>query len=789
MKAKLLLILVFCTVFYKSIVAQSPIEVTGQIKDKESKKTLEFCTIRVFNQQDSLITGTVSDKNGYFSVYVPRGSYHFNFSYIGYQNDTLKNVTIAEKKFIGNIKLKPDINFLHEVAVNSSANENTIDREVQIITDKMKAGTTTTKDVLDKLKGVDYDRYTNTIKVDNSSKVIILVDGMEKDQEYIKNISPDRLKKVEVIRDPSGRYALEGYTAVINIILKKDYRGTEVFVNNNNLVDADASKPENILIQEAASATVNYTYNKFNIYSKAHTYQSSFNLLSWNLKNMIKDSTTIKQTPIDGDMNTKAKQMYNSITFGTDYTLNPKHSLSFEANYSNQPIAKNNSSEEFEVVETKNNQTINRYNLLNQTKSGSNSTYISLFYDGKIDENNTFKSNITFSNYTEHYYNNSFVNNNLFRNEDGTNLKNKIKFYLEYYHIFNSKHNIQFGYGNSFEDVKNSFEIEKAKNEFTSTDFRNKFYAYYGFQMNKKFGIKLGSALETSNPKTTLNERNYLIYLPYADIKIKVSDKFDIKLKYRSNSEYPSLAQTNPFESRIDNQSVRVGNPILKPEVTHRLSLETNILSGLAKVEPYYHFSNNYIADIGNMKNDTIMQFTYDNVGKYTNYGVLVNFTVPFSKKIVWQNDFNFFNTSIEYKNNVNSVNDFTMSSQLLYISEKTGFVGGAKYQKENRKYLTAQGFNRWNNDFWLFFVQQPMFKQRLSVMVAYISPITYGVNLSQGSYFKTEQYTETRTNDISILKNMFVIELSYRFNKGKTVTKKEKEVDVQREKSSRGIL
>ncbi len=789
MKAKLYIILVFCTVFYKSIVAQSPIEVTGQIKDKESKKTLEFCTIRVFNQQDSLITGTVSDKNGYFSVYVPRGSYHFNFSYIGYQNDTLKNVTIAEKKFIGNIKLKPDINFLHEVAVNSSANENTIDREVQIITDKMKAGTTTTKDVLDKLKGVDYDRYTNTIKVDNSSKVIILVDGMEKDQEYIKNISPDRLKKVEVIRDPSGRYALEGYTAVINIILKKDYRGTEVFVQNNNLIDPDASKPENILIQEAASATVNYTYNKFNIYSKAHTYQSSFNLLSWNLKNMIKDSTTIKQTPIDGDMNTKAKQMYNSITFGTDYTLNPKHSLSFEANYSNQPIAKNNSSEEFEVVETKNNQTINRYNLLNQTKSGSNSTYISLFYDGKIDENNTFKSNITFSNYTEHYYNNSFVNNNLFRNEDGTNLKNKIKFYLEYYHIFNSKHNIQFGYGNSFEDVKNSFEIEKAKNEFTSTDFRNKFYAYYGFQMNKKFGIKLGSALETSNPKTTLNERNYLIYLPYADIKIKVSDKFDIKLKYRSNSEYPSLAQTNPFESRIDNQSVRIGNPILKPEVTHRLSLETNILSGLAKVEPYYHFSNNYIADIGNMKNDTIMQFTYDNVGKYTNYGVLVNFTVPFSKKIVWQNDFNFFNTSIEYKNNVNSVNDFTMSSQLLYISEKTGFVGGAKYQKENRKYLTAQGFNRWNNDFWLFFVQQPMFKQRLSVMVAYISPITYGVNLSQGSYFKTEQYTETRTNDISILKNMFVIELSYRFNKGKTVTKKEKEVDVQREKSSHGIL
>ncbi len=452
-------------------------------------------------------------------------------------------------------------------------------------------------------------------------------------------------------------------------------------------------------------------------------------------------------------------------------------------------MSNNKTSEDYTVLEKKNNQLFNSYGLYNQAKSNTNSSYYSLFYDGKVDENNSFKSNITFSNYKEEYDNNSFVNDILLRNEIGTNLKNKMKFYVEYDHIFNSKHNIQFGYGNSFEDVKNSFEIEKVKTAFNSTDFRNKFYSYYGYQVTKKLGIKLGSALETSNPKTSIGNRSYLIYLPYADVKFKASNLFDFKFKYRSNSEYPSLAQTNPFESRIDNQSVRIGNPTLKPEVTHRLSLESNILQGLAKIEPYYHFSNNYIADIGNMMNDSMMQFTFDNVGKYTNYGVLINFTVPFSKKIVWQNDFNFFNTSIEYKNNVNSVNDFTMSSQLLYISEKNGFVGGAKYQKENRKYLTAQGFNRWNNDFWLLFVQKSLLKQRMSIMVAYISPITYGVNLAQGTYFKTDRYSETRTNDISILKNIFVVELSYRFNKGKSVTKKEKEVDVKSEKSSRGIM
>lgn len=769
--------------------AQSTLEITGQVKDGETKKSLEFCTISAFDKKDSLITGAVSDQDGFFALQVPRGLYRLNFSYIGYKTDTLKSIPIGESKFIGIVKLTPDVNFLKEVSVTSASNETQIDREVQIVTDKMKAGASTTKDVLDKLKGVDYDRYSNTIKVDNSSNVIILVDGMEKDQEFVKNIAPDRLKKVEVIRDPSGKYALEGYTAVINIMLKKDYRGTEVFVETSNAMDLDAPKPEYVFVQSGGSATVNYTYNKFNVYSKVNSSVNSFNLNSANVKQFLADGLTIAQNPVNDLVNTKVGEMSHSVTFGTDYTLNPKHTFSFEGNVSYKPLAHNQTSEEYEVTETQNNTLLNRYNLFNRVKSNTTSTYYSLFYDGKMDDKNTFKSNLLFSNYREQFDNISLINNALIRNEIGTNLKNKVKFYIEFNHIFNSKHNIQFGYGDSYEEVNNLFEVEKMKTEFNATDFRHKFYSYYNYQATKKLGIKIGSAMETSNPKTTLGSRSYQIYLPYVDVKYKASSLWDMKLKYRSRSEYPSIAQTNPFESRIDNESVRIGNPTLKPEVTPKLSFENNILQGLAKIEPYYQFSNNYIADIGNVVNDSLMRFTFDNVGRYENYGVLVNLTIPIGKKIFWQNDFNFFKTSIVYKNKVNSTQDFTMNSQLLYVDEKTGWVVGAKYQKENRKYLTAQGFNRMNNDFWLGFVQKPFFKQRLNVMVAYVSPITYGANFTQGSSFKTDRYLETKTNDISLLKNIVLVELSYRFNKGKSVHKKGQEVEIKTEKSSRGIM
>jgi hypothetical protein len=263
----------------------------------------------------------------------------------------------------------------------------------------------------------------------------------------------------------------------------------------------------------------------------------------------------------------------------------------------------------------------------------------------------------------------------------------------------------------------------------------------------------------------------------------------EFKLKYRSNSEYPSISQTNPFESKIDYQSIRIGNPNLKPQVTNRLSLQTNILGDFAKIEPYYHFSNNLITDIGTMRNDSMVQYSYDNVGQFENYGVLVNFTLPLMKSVYWQNDFDFYNTTILYKGVKNSVADFSMSSQVIYVNEKTGFVSGVKYQKENRKYLSAQGFSRGNNDFWLAFVQKPFFKQSLSVMIAYLSPITYGVNFDQGSYYKSGRYSETRTSDISISKNIFVVEINYRFNKGKSINKKEKEVDVKSEKVTKGIM
>jgi hypothetical protein len=781
----------------------SQVEVTGQVKDAQTKNGLEFCSVAAVNQKDSLIKNCVTDNNGYFTMPLSAGYYRFIISFIGYKPDTTAGAVITENKFIGIFKMNADETSLKAVSVTANASENRIDRDEQVVTDKMREGAADTKDVLDKVNGVEYDRYSNSIKVDNDAKVLILVDGMEKDQEYVKNLSPDRLKKIEVIRSPGGRYELEGYSAVINIILKKDYQGTEVFLSDRGMAKPDAIKSQYIPVQDNFSGTVNYVYNKLNVYAKYSLNANNFNLSSSSDK-IYSDGSSITEGASAGNIdNTNVKQVVNDYTIGADYYINPKHTISFESNLTNSPWNDNVVDQYFDV--NCNVPPIVDPNLITQTTNQikNTSTYNTLFYEGKLDENNVINSNFTFSNYHDTYENIFTTNINNDVDQQGTDVKNGTKFYVEYTHTFNDKTSFQLGYGNTWEQLNNNFNVADTSGKFKYNDMRNKLYAYYSWDKDKKFSFKIGGAAETSAqgylstpPGGSGTKNNYIIYQPYADIKYTFSKMFDMKLKYRSGSTYPNISQLNPFLSQNDINTVSIGNPALSPSVTNKISMQIDILGGFLTVEPYYHFSNNYITQTGALINDFQFEYTYNNAGEYKHYGVDSRLAFPIGKKLIFLTDCNFFKSSIDYKDTTNSINDFTMSSKLIYRGGKSHTVAGLIYQRDMYKNITAQGYNRdYNNtddnsnDYWIAFIQQPFFKQKLNVMLVYFLPINWQTDYNQGSFISVHGYTETKSNDISFLKNMILLQLSYRFNQGKSVNAKEKNIEKEIERNTQKVM
>jgi len=780
-----------------SLQTMAQAEVSGQVRDSANREPLSFCNVSALNGKDSLVAGGITDNNGVFRVSLNPGPYRLVVSFVGYRTDTLQLAIGNENKYLGTIRLKAGQTKLGEVVVNGSARRYTIDKDVQLVTAKMRAGSTNTLEVLERMNGLTYDRYNRAIKVDGDTKVIMLVNGLEKNQEYIKNLSPDRIKEVEVMRNPGGRYALEGYTAVINIILKSDYRGTEIMVLENALLDLDY-KMKIILPINYSTLSFNYTYDKVNLYVKGNSTFNTFRIPGTTDQDYA-NGYSLQYRPLDAANNMHIKNINNSYTAGMDYYLNPRHTLSFESTVSAFP-ARQFFEQDQQVSQYLNGSLMDQYTSHQSNQSDTRDIAGSFFYIFNISDATKLNAEFTYDRYDDSYSNSLLQSNGFERNETGSNQKDFTKFYAELSHTINAKSTVMAGYGNTWRKMQNGYmtatrflpeaTLINETNDFFMRELRHKLYAYYSLSLTSKLSFKAGAAAEYSRPITAGTDNTYLIYQPYLDFNIAAHKMVDIKLKYRADSEYPSISQVTPFTQVRDQYTSETGNPNLRPDLTHTVSARIRVMQGLFSVEPYYGFSNNRINRVVTQLDGNRVEFGYENVGHFESRGIKGDFTLPlFKQSLIVKTDFDFFHQSITYLERKNAINDWTLNTQLIYIGKKYHTVGGLIYQKGLKKVINAQGYELANNDFWLVFVQQPFFKNSFTVMVGYILPVNFGVSYNQGSYTDTGLYTTTSLYDISMLKNMLLMNLTYRFNHGKSVRNIEKEVKTEVERKAKKIF
>ena len=779
--------------FIIPVKAQNSIEISGQMKETETGKNLMYCSVAVLNSADSLVTGGITNDKGYFSIPVPRGRYKLAFSFVGYVPDTVDIGPVNSSRFLGIYKMKKDAQALGEVEVKASSRESSIDKETQIVTEAMRKGAADAKDVLQKVPGLSYDRYNNTIAVDNSSQVVFLVDGVEKNPEYVKNLSPERLKKIEVIRNPGGRYGLEGYSAIINIILRKDYTGQELFVNNQLLFDPDQNDKSYLIPKNDLNINYNYSFKKLNLYAGVTNGFKNFALKTDN-ETRYGTGTEISEIPPDAKPNMFFHGLETNWLLGADYYINPRNTLSFETGFSGYPVSHEKTEQTLQTDVFRAGELTDSFWYKTATDNRYGSFYGSLFYVGKLSNKDRLDASFNYSDYHENNDNQTDYENAFWRNEQGTNRKHFSKLNIEYTHTFNKKVSLQAGYDNTWKKLDNRFAITGSNSAtdtsylFEQTETRNNLYGYLSWSVSKKIGLKAGMAAEYSHPVSTGQNHKYFIYQPYFDLKYTFSKSVSLKLMYRSYADYPTINQTNPFPSRLDPTTISIGNPGLSPSVVNKISLRLSIKQGLFSIEPYYHFSDNYISQTGRLRPDSLFEYTYDNIGHYSEAGIQANFNVHFGKRFMWQNSLRVYHSKMAHNGNENSFYDWFADSQLIFAGLKNNGVVVLDYHRAMGRNINALGYSRNNNDFWLLLVQQPFLKNRLNAMIGYVLPLNWGVNYVQENYAKTNGYEKYNYTDIGVLKNIFIIRLAYRFSKGKVI-KPEKHLKPQNEHRGKGVF
>ena len=64
------------------------------------------------------------------------------------------------------------------------------------------------------------------------------------------------------------------------------------------------------------------------------------------------------------------------------------------------------------------------------------------------------------------------------------------------------------------------------------------------------------------------------------------------------------------------------------------------------------------------------------------------------------------------------------------------------------------------------------LLKQKLNISVLYGIPVNFGLNYNLKEEIFNQEYQEIKNTDISLLKNLFMFKISYRFSSGKLAEK-----------------
>lgn len=208
------------------------ITLSGRIQDQKNKTDLEYANVTLGLPDGTLITGTVSDSTGRFTLPdLNSGTYKLSIGYVGYQTRIL-DVTLGElteNYDLGRIYLDQTIGQIQEVTIAGAKSEVAAGMEKKVfeLDDRIAQSGGTILDAMKTLPGVTFDQ-DGKVLLRGSDKVMILVDSKQSGltgfgrNTGLNNLPASNVESIEIINNPSAKYDASGMAGIINIKFKKE---------------------------------------------------------------------------------------------------------------------------------------------------------------------------------------------------------------------------------------------------------------------------------------------------------------------------------------------------------------------------------------------------------------------------------------------------------------------------------------------------------------------------------------------------------------------------------------
>ena len=774
--------------------------ITGKVVNDSTSSPVSFASVALLSATDSsLLKGVITDDLGKFRFEnIPYGKYNLKITFVGYKPITLKNVEVSQQNRavdLMEMKLVEDYKSLGEAVVVGQRlkGEEKIDRTVFTLNDDVRKASNSALDALKHIPSVSVD-FQNNVSLEGQSNIQFYVDGVLRNKEYVAQIKPDMIDKIELITNPGVRYDAD-VSGVINIVLKKDKR-----YGVSGSIKVPVPSPGKIVAD--AGGNIEYGNQRFRIYVGDQMHFERFNG-SELLTTQVEGTNPYRYEKTGNGINSWQN---NYMNYGIDWFINEKTSLNFLGEWRNwkgvaddyQSDSKVYSGETLtQLVKTEKN-----------TLDKSDNYYFSLFFLKKLKkEGNELRAEGYYNrqtgkaenDYSEFYIDTadlSTVNTAIDRTDITNNLRNNGELKLDVtFMVKNVKSEV--GIRTYAAKMNNSFSNEYTLEELTQEQQEEFSYretrqtAYYNLSGKvKKFTWQTGVRGEYSfldiNYQTT---SDYAVFLPQVSLNQTLPKDQSIKFSYRKQVFRPSINNLNPFDVYIDSLHMRRGNPELDPALENRFELTytKNFKANYLSPKVYYRYTRNGIQDVTTVTDEGVTLITQDNIGENMEYGISLNTALQILKRWRFSANISVFNRIYKTDEAVTGHSEEEMTSYRFNFSnivtlpkDYTIFMF-ANYGSPNISY--QREFSR---DLLVIFGAEKKFSEKFNVDVFYnpfIKDFMYSKVITT-----TPGYRENWEGHVDA-SQLFCFTLHYNFNHGgNKISKIDRAVEYERTEGKGGL-
>ncbi|WKV13874.1 TonB-dependent receptor [Marivirga harenae] len=636
---------------------------TGLIKGvliDTQNASLPYSNVAIYQATDSsLVTGSITNENGLFSINVEYGEYYLKISAVGFETYISKSIVVNATNStvdVSTIRLQEDVQVMDAVEVKAMRPQVVVEADKMIVSVEgtaMAAGATA-YEVLEKSPGVFVDQDGN-IQLNGKSGVQVMIDGRRSYlsatdlQNMLQGMSADNIKTIEIINNPSAKYDAEGNAGIINITLKKNsIQGINGSIN--------ASYRYNEMQNYNSGIQLNHKKGKWNSFVNADLSQ----------RGRIRDAGFYREiTQTDGTLtifDQTGKEYVNrvipSIRVGTDYDINDMQSVGVMVNVYGQDVY-HDFNIDTDLEQGANDFMINSDNQIdyqflntqanlhyvhkldtNGTKITTDLNYVRLFNDG----GSTFTNSYFQENNSEPFAVERLENENPFAYDiysAQVDFEGKLLDEIKVEAGLKASHVVSDNLLNFYEIEDNQKTLDRNRsNHFIYTEQIFAGYSSFAGAIGEKVSYKVGLRGEQtvssgeSLTLNTVNERNYFNLFPSFFLQHNISDQYQVNYNYSRRIDRPNYHNLNPFVMYLDPYTWAQGNPYLRPQFTHSMSVTQTIL-GQYNLVLNYGLTSDFIAEVPTQNpEDGTTVFIQENIDDQVNYSATA--VIPFQPFKWW---------------------------------------------------------------------------------------------------------------------------------------------------------